>query len=128
MPSQCGSESSKIMVFLMRWPDPDQRIITSICDAAAWLDKTKMLDVACKRVGDEGKKLVPTPGAGPIWARYYEIGTDRPIFGDRDKTIHGDMNEISMERRNGYSWFSQTPKKALDEYERWRGAHPKAKR
>jgi hypothetical protein len=27
------------------------------------------------------------------------------IFGDRDQTIHDD-NEISLERRNGYSWYA----------------------
>ena len=54
-----------------------------------------------------GRRLVPAPGNGPIWARYYEIGTDRPIFGDRDKSIHDNVNEISKERRNGYSWYNQ---------------------
>ena len=53
-----------------------------------------------------GRKLMAVEGAGPIWARYYQIGTDKPIFGDRDKTIHDDVNELSLERRNGYSWFN----------------------
>ncbi len=39
----------------------------------------------------------------PLWPRYDQIGTDKPIFGDRDKTIRDDVNEISRERRNGYS-------------------------
>jgi len=59
------------------------------------------------------------PGAGPIWSRYYEIGSNRPIFGDRDKSIHDDVNEISLERRNGYSWYNAGPKAALDRFVEW---------
>ncbi|MFM7520666.1 MAG: pectate lyase [Planctomycetota bacterium] len=38
------------------------------------------------------------------WARYYELGTNRPIYGDRDGTIHHDIGELSAERRDGYAW------------------------
>jgi len=34
----------------------------------------------------------------------YELGTNRPIYGDRDKKIHYSLEEISEERRKGYSW------------------------
>ena len=60
----------------------------------------------------------------PIWARYYEIGTDRPIFGDRDKTIHDDVNEISRERRMGYGWFNDTAKQVAQHYAKWAKLHP----
>ncbi|ATC63325.1 pectic acid lyase [Nibricoccus aquaticus] len=38
------------------------------------------------------------------WARLYELGTDKPIYGDRDKKIHYTLAEISEERRHGYGW------------------------
>lgn len=38
------------------------------------------------------------------WARLYELLTNRPIYGDRDKKIHYTLDEISEERRRGYSW------------------------
>jgi PelA/Pel-15E family pectate lyase len=53
-----------------------------------------------------GRKLVAVAGAGPIRARYYQIGADKPIFGDLDKTIHVDANDLSRECRNGYSWYN----------------------
>jgi len=74
--------------------------------------------------GAESRKLVDAPGSGPIWSRHYEIGTDRPIFGDRDKTIHDDVNEISRERRQGYGWFRDAPKRVLDHYAKWAELHP----
>ena len=71
-----------------------------------------------------GRKLMAVEGAGPIWARYYQIGTDKPIFGDRDKTIHDDVNELSLERRNGYSWFNAQGIAVLNEYKTWAQTHP----
>jgi hypothetical protein len=41
-------------------------------------------------------------------------------FADRDKTIHDDVNDLSLERRNGYAWFNTSPKKALDAYAVWK--------
>ena len=123
MPSQCASESDDILMFLMRLPHPDRRVVNAVHAAAAWFEKTKINDVAFRRDGDSGRRLVPDPGNGPIWARYYQIGTDRPIFGDRDKTIHDDVNEISQERRNGYSWYNAGPARALEQYAQWSKAH-----
>lgn len=64
-------------------------------------------------LGDE-KYLEPIPKAiawfeksqirPNTWARMYELGTNRPIYGDRDKKIHYSLEEISEERRKGYSW------------------------
>lgn len=125
MPSQCGSEGAEIMMFLMRLPNPSPKTVAAVHAAAAWFEKTRLRDVAYKTVGDEGRQLVPSPGSGPLWARYYEIGSDRPIFGDRDKTIHDTVSEISKERRDGYSWFNETPKQALEQYARWSAAHPR---
>jgi PelA/Pel-15E family pectate lyase len=127
MPSQCGSESARIALFLMGLPNPDSKVIVAVHTSAAWFEKTKLRDVAFKPVGDAGRQLVSSPASGPLWARYYEIGSDRPIFGDRDKTIHDDISEISKERRNGYSWFNEGPRRALEEYVHWRKDHPKTK-
>jgi PelA/Pel-15E family pectate lyase len=79
-----------------------------------------MKDIAYRFTREEGRVLVEAPGSGPLWARYYDIATDRPIFGDRDKSIHANVNEISKERRNGYAWYRDTPAKALEQYSTWR--------
>jgi PelA/Pel-15E family pectate lyase len=124
MPSQVSSESAEIMLFLMRLPNPSPQVVAAVHAAAAWFEKTKISGKAFQRAGDDGRRLVSAPGSGPIWARYYEIGTDRPIFGDRDKTIHDKLEEISQERRRGYAWYRDSPRRALDEYAAWSKAHP----
>jgi PelA/Pel-15E family pectate lyase len=124
MPSLTSSESATIVLFLMQLPDPTAKEIAAVHAACAWFDKTKIEGKAFRVVGKESRKLVDAPGNGPIWARYYEIGTDRPIFGDRDKTIHDDVNEISSERRKGYGWYRDTPKRVLEHYRKWAKLHP----
>jgi hypothetical protein len=38
------------------------------------------------------------------WARFYELGSNKPIYGDRDGKIHYTLAEISEERQRGYAW------------------------
>ena len=65
--------------------------------------------------------------APPLWARLYEIGTDKPIFGERDRMIHYDVAELSLERRNGYGWFNTTPGQLYPLYAKWKISAPAAK-
>ncbi len=123
MPSQVAAESAGIMMFLMQLPRPGPRIVTAVQAAAAWFERTRISDVAYRRT-DEGRRLVPAPGSGPLWARFYEIGTDRPLFGDRDKSIHDNLDEISQERRRSYSWYGGYGTRALDQYALWSKAQP----
>jgi PelA/Pel-15E family pectate lyase len=123
MPSQSAAESAGIISFLMKLPDPGTNVVAAINAGAAWLEKTQIKGFAFKKVGDEGRELTADADAGVIWARYYEIGSDRPIFGDRDKTIHDTVEEISKERRNGYAWYSASGKEALKDFVAWRSAH-----
>ena len=126
-PEQCASESTDLLLLLMNdLPHPTIEEQRSIRAAAAWLRKTAIYGQSWERTA-EGRKLVPHPGAGPLWARYYQTGTDIPVFGDRDKSIHDNVNELSAERRNGYSWFSAGPQRALDRFEKWRQEHPESK-
>jgi PelA/Pel-15E family pectate lyase len=124
MPSLASSESATIVLFLMQLPDPDAKTVAAVHAACAWFERTKIENKVYKSSGSEGRKLLDAPGGGPIWSRYYEIGTDRPIFGDRDKTIHDDVNDLSKERRNGYGWYRDAPKRVLEHYKKWAKLHP----
>ena len=122
--ASASDESAGLILFMLRLPEPDARVIASIHAACAWFERTRITGKKFTSTGKEGRKLVDAPSAGPLWARYCEIGTDLPIFGDRDKSIHTDVNEISRERRKGYSWFCDTPKRTLQHYAKWAKAHP----
>ncbi|MGA2351289.1 MAG: pectate lyase [Terracidiphilus sp.] len=126
-PAQCASESAALLLLLMNdLPHPTAAQRRSIRAAAAWFKKTAIYNQRYQR-GPEGRQLVPTPGAGPLWARYYQTGTDIPVFADRDKSIHDNLSELSRERRNGYSWFSADSKRALDRFDKWNAEHTESK-
>ncbi len=118
----CGSESAAVVMFLMRLPHPDRSVVAAVRSAIQWFHDTAITGKAYRR-GADGRRLVAEEGAPAIWARFYEIGSNRPVFGDRDKSIHDDVNEISAERRNGYSWYNTAPQQVLDRYVEWSAAH-----
>jgi len=126
MPSQCSSESAGIVLFLMHLPAPDPETVAAVHAAAAWFKKTEITGKKFQKDGFGERWLLDDPSSPGLWARYYEIGSDRPIFGDRDKRIHDDVNEISRERRNGYSWYNGTPRRVLDDYPGWSVKHPRS--
>ena len=123
MPAISSSESTTILLYLMSIPQPTPKEVAAIHAAAAWFKKTAIYGQTFPR-NPAGRALVPTPGAGPLWARFYRIGTNMPLFGDRDQTIHDTLTEISTERRNGYDWYRTNPQKVLARYAEWSPAHP----
>jgi PelA/Pel-15E family pectate lyase len=131
MASLTSDESFPVVEFLMSLPDPTPAEVVAVHAACAWFVKVEIMgyrygsgNFMADRSSPGGRKLMAVEGAGPIWSRYYQIGTDKPIFGDRDKTIHDDVNELSLERRNGYSWFNSAGVALLAEYKTWAQAHP----
>ena len=120
-----SGESSDLLVYLMRLPHPSRAVIESVDAGIEWLKAAAI--TGQEWVGGRdipgGRHLEARAGAGPIWARYYSISTGRSVFGDRDKTIHDDVSELSPERRNGYAWYSAGPQQALNAYAAWSKNH-----
>ncbi|HKN21615.1 MAG TPA: pectate lyase [Terracidiphilus sp.] len=131
MASLTSDESFPVVQFFMSLPNPTPAEVAAVHAACAWFAKVEIFgfrfgsgNFMADRSSPGGRKLVAVEGTGPIWARYYQIGTDKPIFGDRDKTIHDDVNELSLERRNGYSWYNTEGVAVLNEYKTWAQGHP----
>ncbi|WP_420238946.1 pectate lyase [Telmatobacter bradus] len=124
MPAISAGESASIALLLMDLEEPTPEVRQAIQAVAEWFEKTKIYGYSYRRTED-GRRLVAQPGAGPIWPRYARIGDDKPIFGDRDKSIHDDVNELSLERRNGYGWYGEEPRAALQRYAEWKKGQAK---
>ena len=122
--SLSGSESAKIVLLLMSIEKPSPEIITAVQSAKLWFEKTKITNLEEKRVlNDAGKvidkKMIVTQNAAPIWARFMDLSTNEPFFCDRDGIRKKSIEEIGAERRNGYSWYSDSPKEVLKKYTAW---------
>ncbi|HEY1129427.1 MAG TPA: pectate lyase [Roseateles sp.] len=119
-PALSSGESARALLFLMSLPQPSPAIVEAVHAGIATLRALAVRDRAWVRVDDaQGRRLVQQPGAGPLWARYYDAGTLKPVFGDRDKSLHDDVNDLSLERRNGYAWWGTWPMKTLAAYDVW---------
>jgi PelA/Pel-15E family pectate lyase len=113
------------LLYLMQLPHPSPAVIAAVNAGITWLKGAAIngQEWVGGRGTPGGRHLEAKAGAGPIWARYYSISTGAPVFGDRDKTIHDDVSELSLERRNGYAWYSAGPQQALDAYATWSKEH-----
>jgi PelA/Pel-15E family pectate lyase len=120
-------ESADLLLYLMSLPKPSAAVLSAVADGVAYLKATAIVgqDWVGGRGTEGGRHLAAKAGAGPIWPRYLNIATGKAIFGDRDKTIHDDVSELSPERRNGYAWYSGGPQRAIDAYAEWSKAHQK---
>ncbi|MBO9544960.1 pectate lyase [Caulobacter sp.] len=124
-PALSTGESADLLTYLMSLPDPTPAEITAVHAGVAWLKGAAIMGKAWTggKGNPEGRRLVDQPGAGPLWSRYYSTA-GKPVFGERDKTLRDDANELSLERRNGYAWFGTGPAKAITMYEGWAKTHP----
>ncbi|KQQ32522.1 pectate lyase [Duganella sp. Leaf126] len=113
-----SEESARLLKVLMRDPAPTPAVVAAVDAGAAWLKRVAIYGQHWER-SRAGGVLTPKAGAGPLWARFYDIATMRPVFGDRDRTIHTDVNELSPERRTGYAWYVSNPAATLDKYQQW---------
>lgn len=118
--SACSSESAGLVQFLMELPQPSPDVIRAIEGAMSWFQATEFHDVVWTRSATTGTGLAERKGAPGLWARFYELETSKPIFGDRDRSIHYAVTELSNERRLGYGWFNPRANTLPDAYAAWR--------
>ncbi len=104
---------------------PTPEIAAAIEGAVAWLKSVAIGGLRLEEVttadGSRDRRVVADPGAPPLWARFYELGTNRPIFTGRDQVIRSAFSEIEQERRGGYAYYGTWPASLLaTDYPRWR--------
>lgn len=132
--SICPQDTTEIVRFLMGIENPDNRVRAAVESAVAWLGKVKLEGVRVAKVKAEREAFLrhdadfdvvvqSDPKAGPLWARHYEIGTDRPVFAGRDGVKRYSLAEIERERRTGTAWYGDWPHKLIErELPAWKRA------
>jgi len=118
--SLSGGESVGIVRFLMSIEDPSPAVVEAIDAAVAWFEQSQLKGIKWVENGTD-RVVVQDPNGGPIWARFYEIGSNRPIFAGRDGVVKYSVAEIEHERRIGYNWYVETPAKLIQkDYPAWK--------
>ncbi|HEY4065021.1 MAG TPA: pectate lyase [Puia sp.] len=129
-PSICNKESADLVLFLMSIGHPDKEIIAAIQNAVAWFRDSRIYNTRVKtipaermvtpfRISTSDRIVVTDATAPPIWTRYYELKTHRPLFCNRDSKVVYSLAEVLRERRDGYGWYTYDPQEVLDKYPEW---------
>ncbi|HVF29487.1 MAG TPA: pectate lyase [Pyrinomonadaceae bacterium] len=118
--SLTAGESVGIIRFMMLDSSPTPEFAAAIEAAVEWYRNNKIAGIRWERRDGENI-VVKDKNAPPIWARFYDIKTMKPIFIGRDGVIKYDVMQIDAERRNGYAWYVSEPNKLLNEdYPKWK--------
>ncbi len=125
--SLSGSESVGITRLLMSLDDPSPEVIRAVEAAVAWFERSKLVGLRVDVVPDPkapkgmNKVVVEDRSAPALWARFYDLESNRPLFADRDGLPKTRLSELGYERRNGYAWYGTWPQRLLEnDYPAWK--------
>ncbi len=76
--SLSGAESAGILKLLMSLDAPSTEVVSSIKAGAAWFESAKITGLRQNSINGD-KIMVTDPNATALWARFYEIETNRPV-------------------------------------------------
>ncbi len=115
-----AGESVGIVRFLMLDTSPSPEIIDAVESAVKWFEANRINGIRWERQNGQSV-VIKDKKATPIWARFYQIETMKPIFIGRDAIIKYDVMQIEAERRNGYAWYVDGPQDLLGkDYPKWK--------
>ena len=75
-----------------------------------WFNGAKLFDITTQKINDASQPtgqdviVVSSPG-NVIWARFYDLTNNLPMFCGRDGIPKTTLAEIDNERRVGYAWY-----------------------
>ncbi|HEX5871120.1 MAG TPA: pectate lyase, partial [Longimicrobium sp.] len=109
-------DTPDVLEYLLETDMGDPRVAASVRGAAAWLREATLWGI------EHSPEMRPmsVPGAGPIWAHYYEIGSNRTLYAGHGEVRH-DWRELP-DTLWGLGWFTYEPSLELMRYDRWAGA------
>lgn len=119
--SLATAESVGIVRFLLMQPVTPE-IEKSVKSAIKWFKANDIEGYSynVSKVNGKAVRTLAEDKNSVIWARFYDIVTNKPLFGDRDGSVKYNYNEVSEERRNGYSWYGDFAEKLINkEFPKW---------
>lgn len=131
LPSKASEESTEIVRLLMNVSHPDRQVANAIKNAIAWFEKVAIKNTIVKTAPAKDtvykfheakfdKIVAYDSAAAPIWTRYYELETDRPMFANRSGKKVYKLSDVSRERRTGYAWYGYWPQPLITkDYPAW---------
>lgn len=123
LPSYTGDgETCAILNLLMDIPRPSEDVKEAVRNGVAWLEAHAIHDRVVEHFtnaeGEPDIRMVEKEGAPLLWARFYDLEKGEPMYCDRDGIPQKDLSAIGYERRNGYLWVGDGPKRVIERYKK----------
>ncbi|MBN1378202.1 MAG: pectate lyase [Gammaproteobacteria bacterium] len=127
-----SEESVAVVRYLMSIEKPSEKIVQAIESAIAWFKASRLYGIKIEKVtaehvrftyhsSDIDYRVVKDKTAPPIWARFYEIETNKPFMANRDGKKVYRLQDVLRERRTGYTWYGYWPADLLNmDYPAWK--------
>ncbi|MFC4656133.1 pectate lyase [Rheinheimera marina] len=109
--SLVSTESAKLLALLLEKASDQPGVVKTLCYGALWLQQHQIKDKKWQRTAT-GSSLVDAKGQ-LLWARFYSLTDEKPVFFDRDGQTYSDVNQLSLERQQGYGWYQSEGKPFL---------------
>ena len=128
LPSLAAAESANVLLFLMAQENPTENEKEAIRNGVEWFESCVIEGYTAKMVAapDEPTKkdriLVEAPDEH-VWARFYDLDEQKPLFVGRDGQPHRRLDEVENERRVGYGWYGSWGDKVIRQYTKWQQKH-----
>jgi len=106
-------------MLLMTLNNPDENVVDAVHSGCEWLDQVKLPGIRLAQ-RDGAVVVVRDNNAPLLWARCYEVGTNRPMFLKRDGTVKYRLADIEPAMRTEVEWYSEAGQRALDMYAKWK--------
>jgi PelA/Pel-15E family pectate lyase len=131
LPALISAESVGVLDYLMAIEQPSPEVCRAIEAGVRWLERSQIRGLRIERVPAETVRYanhtsrddvvaIEDPSAPPLWARFYEIDTNRPFMANRDGTKVFRLADVDRERRTGYSWYGAYAARLLErDYPAW---------
>lgn len=116
--SLAGAESADVLLFLMSLDEPGPEVVQAVDAGVNWFHAVQINGRRVEKK-DGDVKVVPDRSAPPIWARFYDLDTQAPMFVGRDGVVKSSLAEIEKERRTGYAWYGDWGTKVFAAYAKW---------
>ena len=132
LPAIATQETVGVLRYLMAIRSPSPQVIAAVEAAVAWLRRTELhgwrlesFDAPAEQfahhASSKDRRLVADAGARGLWARFRDPADNGVVLADREGRRLARYEDVSRERRTGYDWYGQWPRKLLEkDYPAWK--------
>jgi len=114
LPVLATAETAGLVSVLKRRANAHPKVKSATAGAIAWLQRHRLIGVRWQRPSSSGSGLVAYDKALGLWPRFIDPKSQTAVFAGRDGIRRASVTELSVERQQGYGWYTTAPSAVLD--------------